>query len=102
MVNVLQSNHFFQATHKTPIRINTKIHYENDKPKMITRDYLIGEGDNITELNFSFHPHTLTSFTNLLKGVFGTNAPYTVYGDFKPVNLVDVPTYYIHQIKKIN
>ena len=48
----------------------------------------------------SYYPHTLDSFSALLKEAFGKNAKHTVYADFKPLKDEPEPSFYIHVIEK--
>ena len=52
------------------------------------------------KFRLSYYPHRLEGFTNLLKQVFGQSAELLTLGDFKPLDEVPTPAYYIHVIKK--
>lgn len=38
----------------------------------------------------------------MLRKTFGENSHYSVYGDFKHLDEIDVPDFYIHVIEKSN
>jgi glycine N-methyltransferase len=48
----------------------------------------------------SYYPHRLDEFTGLLKEAFGEDSKHTVYGDFKALNEIPEPAFYIHIIEK--
>lgn len=80
-------------------KITTQIIYENNEPKQIVLNYKMDvkeDGDFV----LSYQPYTLTAFTGLLKGVFGDDAKYTAFADFKPLNEETDPAFYIHMIEK--
>ena len=54
----------------------------------------------IMYFRLSYYPHTLDSFSALLKEAFGKNAKHTVYADFKPLKEEPEPSFYIHVIEK--
>merc|ERR1712183_281578 len=59
----------------------------------------IGEQDG--DFILSYQPHTLQSFSNLLKEAFGMKAKHTIYADFKPLEDEPDPAFYIHVIEKL-
>ena len=80
--------------------IKTQVIYENNKAKQITLKYNMDveeDGDFI----LSYQPHTLQSFSNLLKEAFGMKANHTIYADFKPLEDEPEPAFYIHVIEKL-
>lgn len=67
---------------------------------MVTMDYLI-EANNLTsEFRLSYYPHALNQFTNILKEIFGEPAKHQLFGDFKDLNVIQNPAFYIHLIEK--
>lgn len=48
----------------------------------------------------SYYPHRLDEFTGLLKEAFGENCEHTVFGDFKSLEEVPEPAFYIHLVEK--
>uniref|UniRef100_A0A2L2Y3T6 Glycine N-methyltransferase n=2 Tax=Parasteatoda tepidariorum TaxID=114398 RepID=A0A2L2Y3T6_PARTP len=101
--------------------IQTSILYSGENPKMVMLDYtmdisdILGSfdrtdseytkkgryhGNPIDHFRLSYYPHKLKEFSKLLKEVFGGNAEHTIYGDFKSLDSVQDPAFYIHLIKK--
>merc|ERR1712110_1262671 len=69
----------------------------------ITLDYFMDVDKKDADSNqfrLSYYPHTLDSFSALLKEAFGKNAKHTVYADFKPLKDEPEPSFYIHVIEK--
>ncbi|XP_071963127.1 glycine N-methyltransferase-like [Antedon mediterranea] len=101
--------------------IQTSVLYVNGKSSMVTLDYYIDiekaqeqtlaessrkrmkldkSEDSVYKFRLSYYPHRLKAFTELLMEAFGNNCKHKVYGDYKPLNEVDNPAYYIHVIEK--
>ncbi|XP_033110558.1 glycine N-methyltransferase-like [Anneissia japonica] len=103
--------------------IQTSVLYVNGKSTMVTLDYFIdidkaqeqslaessrkrpklekkAEEESIYKFRLSYYPHRLKTFSDLLIEAFGSGCKHTVYGDYKPLNEVEVPAYYIHVIEK--
>ena len=55
---------------------------------------------NYSKFRLSYCPLRLTTFTNLLKSVFGEATRHEVFGDFEPLGQVECPAYYVHMIWK--
>lgn len=55
---------------------------------------------NFSEFRLSYYPHQLTVFTNILKNIFGNPANHIIYGDFKSLDAVVDPAFYIHVVEK--
>lgn len=75
------------------------------KPTMVILDYALsleGEEFNDTDGTFrlSYYPQKLDSFSQLLKEEFGDKSEHTIYGDFKSLDVVPKPKFYIHLIEK--
>ncbi|KAI0208892.1 Glycine N-methyltransferase, partial [Lamellibrachia satsuma] len=50
--------------------------------------------------NYDVILDTGTDICNLIKEVLGDDAKHTVYGDFKPVGEVQIPSHFAHVIEK--
>jgi len=87
--------------------------YVDGKPAMVTMDYYmdvnsIMKNSNIKletpakehHFRLSYYPHRLQEFTNLLQNACGNDVAREVYADFKKLNEIDKPAYYIHLIRK--
>jgi len=102
-----KKNIYYNSKHIQSIK--TCIVWEDNKPNKVTLKYTmdVEEDDfnkKVSEADKGFvleyYPHTLANFTKLLKHAFGERAKHTIYGDFKPVDEVDDPAFYIHVIEK--
>lgn len=87
--------------------IKTSVLYVSGKPAIVTLDYMIsldseksGNPESINEFRLSYYPHRLTVFRDMLAEVFGHGAKHTIYGDFKPLNQIEDPGFYIHVLEK--
>lgn len=94
--------------------IKTSVLYVSGKPAMVTLDYMIDTSEAFTkdecdliydekaisEFRLSYYPYRLQRFKDMLLEAFGTNADHKIYGDFKPLDMIDVPGFYIHLIEK--
>lgn len=89
--------------------IKTSVLYVSGKPAIVTLDYLISldptesnnkDPENVSEFRLSYYPHRLTRFRDMLEEVFDKNAKHTIYGDFKPLEEIENPAFYIHVIEK--
>ncbi|CAO1393087.1 unnamed protein product [Diamesa hyperborea] len=92
---------YYNSEHMTDIK--TSVLYVSGKPNMVTLDYLIStdnSGDEVSEFRLSYYPHQLTVFTNILKNIFGNPANHIIYGDFKSLDAVVDPAFYIHVVEK--
>lgn len=87
--------------------------YVDGRPMMTTMDYKMDVKSMISNSNLkldstqtehhfrlSYYPHRLEEFTKTLREVCGPEAHHEVYGDFKDLNVIDKPAYYIHLVKK--
>jgi len=91
-------------------KIETSVIYKNGQPSLITLDYLVSLNDyevgpetsenEISEFRLSYHPHVLEGFTTLLDEAFPRQVKHDIYGDFKPLDQIQDPGYYIHVIQK--
>ncbi|XP_035685374.1 glycine N-methyltransferase-like isoform X1 [Branchiostoma floridae] len=57
--------------------------------------------DRFSKFRLSYHPHRLETFNKQLTEAFDGNCKHTVYGDFKPIDQVKDPGYYIHVVQKL-
>lgn len=101
---------YYNPTHTTDIR--TSVLYVSGKPALVTLDYLIDLtsdkersdlihlDDSISEFRLSYYPHRLKVFTSMLEKAFGENSRYKIYGDFKSLDEIESPNFYIHAIEK--
>ncbi|XP_037049776.1 glycine N-methyltransferase isoform X2 [Bradysia coprophila] len=89
---------YYNSKHTSDIK--TSVLYIEGKPYLITLDYLIDTGDEISEFRLSYYPHKLDVFSKMLTDVFGTSTKHEIYGDFKQLKEIDVPGFYIHLIEK--
>lgn len=87
--------------------IKTSVLYVSGKPKIVTMDYMIALDDKnennfeyINEFRLSYYPHRLTVFRDMLDEIFNHEAKHTIYGDFKPLNQIKDPGFYIHVLQK--
>uniref|UniRef100_A0A1B6CFW0 Glycine N-methyltransferase n=1 Tax=Clastoptera arizonana TaxID=38151 RepID=A0A1B6CFW0_9HEMI len=83
--------------------IKTYVTYISNKPRMITLDYFFNEtsAENTKcEFKLFYHPHRLHDFSKMLHDTFGKNSKETILADFKPLDEVKTPGYYIHLVKK--
>lgn len=54
----------------------------------------------IESFRLSYYPHRLDEFKCLLQEAFGQSAKHTVYGDFKGLDEIPEPAFYIHLMEK--
>jgi len=91
---------YYNSKHTSDIK--TSVLYVEGKPYLVTLDYLINTGDEVSEFRLSYYPHRLEVFKKMLHDVFGTTTKHTIYGDFKELNEIETPGFYIHLIEKRN
>ncbi|XP_032682054.1 glycine N-methyltransferase [Odontomachus brunneus] len=96
---------YYNSQHMTDIK--TSVLYVSGKPAIVTLDYMISldsenpdNPESINEFRLSYYPHRLTVFRDMLTEVFGHGAKHTIYGDFKPLNQIEDPGFYIHVLEK--
>lgn len=75
--------------------------YVCGKPAMVAMDYLINVNNEQNEFRLSYYPHELKVFTTMLKEIFGSKSGHTIYGDFKPLDDIKDPAFYIHVMEKV-
>lgn len=89
---------YYNSQHMTDIK--TSVLIVAGKPAMVSLDYLISTGDEISEFRLSYYPHQLEVFKKILKDIFGHTRDHEIYGDFKEIGDNDNPAFYIHIIEK--
>ncbi|GLV36039.1 Glycine N-methyltransferase [Carabus blaptoides fortunei] len=101
---------YYNSNHTTDIK--TSVLFVSGKPAMVTMDYLIDTNDNkhinanasedcVNEFRLSYYPHRLHVFKSMLEEVFGSKSKHTIYGDFKSLNEIKDPGFYIHVMEKL-
>lgn len=56
---------------------------------------------SFSQFRLSYYPHRLAVFKEMLQETFGTKCKHTIYGDFKLLQEVDNPDFYIHVMEKL-
>ncbi|XP_063902810.1 glycine N-methyltransferase-like [Zophobas morio] len=92
--------------------ITTSVLSVMGKPALVIRDYVVetdknngnsvkaDNSDTKVDLRLIFYPHMMRDFRNMLMEFFGKNAIYHTLGDFKNLDEVENPTFYIHIVEK--
>lgn len=70
------------------------------KPTLVTLDYQISTGSDVSEFRLSYYPHKLRIFEEILQTIFKRAKSHEIYGDFKPLTGVSNPAFYIHVVQK--
>lgn len=52
------------------------------------------------EFRLSYYPHKLSVFSQILSDTFGPHMKHTICGDFKSLNEVENPAFYVHIVEK--
>jgi len=101
---------YYNSSHDTDIK--TSVLYVAGKPAMVMMDYFISSAINkngkqapavdntINEFRLCYYPHALTAFTNILKEAFHSKEDHKIFGDFKNLNDIDTPNFYVHVVEK--
>lgn len=95
------NNIYYNSKHITDIK--TSVLNVNGRPTLVTMDYMMNIptlGDEEESFRLSYYPHRLSDFKDLLKDVFGEKCKHTVFGDFKSLDDIPEPAFYIHLIEK--
>lgn len=58
------------------------------------------DGELSSSFRLSYYPHRLADFDAMLTEVFGKDAFHETFGDFKALNDIKDPAFYIHFIQK--
>lgn len=88
--------------------IKASVLFVSGKAAIVTLDYMItldeGEDEDeqkhVSEFRLSYYPHRLGVFTDMLDEAFHYRAKHTIYGDFKSLDVVKHPGFYIHVMEK--
>lgn len=56
--------------------------------------------EQVSEFRLSYYPHRLNVFKDMLDEAFHYRAKHTIYGDFKPLEEIKNPGFYIHVMEK--
>ncbi|CAF4949077.1 glycine N-methyltransferase [Pieris napi] len=88
-----------------PVDIKTSVLVVRGKPELVALDYCIcptedGDIAEKSEFRLCYYPHKLDKFTEMLDDAFSNKAQHSIYADFKPLNQVPEPAYYIHVMQK--
>lgn len=97
---------YYNSQHMTDIKAS--VLFVAGKPAIVTLDYLITLDDledtdnpeHVSEFRLSYYPHRLSVFSSMLDEAFGHQSKHTIYGDFKPLDNVTNPGFYIHVMEK--
>lgn len=104
---------YYNSKHTTDIK--TSVLYVGSRPTLVTMDYLIDISDygkdkeqmvnnrideTISEFRLCYYPHRLKIFTKMLAEIFPIGTKHTMYADFKPLDEVEDPAFYIHVMEK--
>ncbi|XP_015587723.1 glycine N-methyltransferase [Cephus cinctus] len=93
---------YYNSNHMTDIK--TSVLYVSGKPAIVTLDYLINldasDPENVNEFRLSYYPHRFEVFREMLEEAFHYRAKHTIYGDFKSLDKVKCPAFYIHVLEK--
>ncbi|XP_055384703.1 glycine N-methyltransferase [Condylostylus longicornis] len=91
---------YYNTAHTVDIKTSVLLYC--GKPSMVTMDYQILVNGEVNEFRLSYYPHVLDVFTKTVKNIFGDKAEHKIFGDFKPLNEIAKPAFYIHLLEKIN
>ncbi|XP_008203954.1 glycine N-methyltransferase isoform X2 [Nasonia vitripennis] len=83
--------------------IETSVIYKKGKPYLIALEYRVclnESEDQTSEFRLAYYPHMLGEFTELLDKSFPKLAKHDIYGDFKPLEQIEDPGFYIHVLEK--
>lgn len=96
---------YYNSQHMTNIKVSVLL--VGGKPSIVTLDYVITLDDveeqsaeHVSEFRLSYYPHRLTIFRDMLDEAFHNETNHTIYGDFKPLEEVKDPGFYIHVMEK--
>lgn len=94
-------NIYYNSNHIVDIK--TSVLNVNGRPTLVTMDYIMdipSMGIEHESFRLSYYPHRLDEFKGLLKEAFGETCNHTVFGDFKPLEEIPEPAFYIHLVEK--
>lgn len=97
---------YYNSQHMTDIKAS--VLFVCGKPAIVTLDYMITLDDNeddqnqgnVSEFRLSYYPHRLNVFRSMLNEAFHYRAKHTIYGDFKALEEIKNPGFYIHVMEK--
>ncbi|XP_043252111.1 glycine N-methyltransferase [Colletes gigas] len=97
---------YYNSQHMTTIKAS--VLFVSGKPAIVTLDYMItledAEADenqeHVSEFRLSYYPHRLKVFTDMVDEAFHYRAKHVIYGDFKALDEVKHPGFYIHVMEK--
>lgn len=101
---------YYNSPHMTNTK--TSVLFVAGKPAIVTLDYIMSrdsgdeehhsDGDDNQEHAFrlSYYPHRLNVFRDMLDEAFHYRAKHTIYADFKRLEEVKIPGFYIHLLEK--
>ena len=101
---------YYNSPHMTNTK--TSVLFVSGKPAIVTLDYIMSrdsgdeehhsDGDDNQEHAFrlSYYPHRLNVFRDMLDEAFHYRAKHTIYADFKRLEDVKIPGFYIHLLEK--
>lgn len=96
------NNIYYNSKHIVDIK--TSVLNVNGRPTLVTMDYImdIPQLGNVEKESFrlSYYPHRLDEFQTMLKQIFGESCKHTVFGDFKAMEEIKNPAFYIHLVEK--
>lgn len=72
--------------------------YWRVRPFFVVDQFLIISAESF---RLSYYPHRLDEFKGLLKEAFGEACKHTVFGDFKQLDEISDPAFYIHLVEKL-
>lgn len=108
LLKIINFEMFFQSSHLQ--KIVTSVIYTNGSPSLVTLEYRISlNGNNnesganeerVSEFRLSYYPHKLKVFSDFLDDAFHRKAKHTTYADFKTLDEVKDPGFYIHVLEK--
>lgn len=52
------------------------------------------------KFTFKFYPHRMEVFQDMLREAFGNSATFQVFGDYKKLEEVEIPGFYVHVVEK--
>jgi len=95
-------NIYYNSKHISDIK--TSVLNVNGRPTLVTMDYMMNipglSGGDQESFRLSYYPHRLDEFTGLLKDSFGADSQHAIFGDFKALDEIPEPAFYIHLIEK--
>lgn len=100
---------YYNCSHTTDIR--TSVLYVANEPAIVTMDYLIDVSDlqdkeirkieeGVSEFRLCYYPHRLKRFTQMLDRIAPYGSEHMIYADFKHLEEVEDPAFYIHVVQK--